>query len=145
MGGVWRTSPEFPLGIKDKWVSVTNSDGVGRRGTVRKRGQELGPGSLTLHSDVLRFPSTPALREWEVEHAELGFLLIPDICCFVSWKVKLKMTWDIKLDNPHETDPEMLNELLPMVKIVPLWTWIFILDAWKVSELQGKNSPYMTY
>ena len=60
--------------------------------------------------------------------------------CLGSWKVRLKMICDVRLDNPQETDPETSNELLNIVNIVPLWTWIIDLDA-----ARKTNSPYTIF
>ena len=51
------------------------------------------------------------------------------------------MIIDVRLYNPQETHPEISNELLNIVKTVPLWTWIIDLDARKVSQLQEKILP----
>lgn len=67
------------------------------------------------------FPRFLPLSGWEVEQVEFDFLLTP-MCCLGSWQAKLKMIWDVRLDNPQKTDRGTSNVLLNTVNIVPLRT-----------------------
>lgn len=101
-------------------------DGVGLRHGVRRSCtsgahlqllQRRGQAPLLWVLRLWDFPRFLPLSGWKVEQVEFDFLLTP-MCCLGSWKAKLKMIWDVGLDNPQKTDSELLN----IVNIVPLRT-----------------------